>query len=105
LASPLDYPDYPFSQDDIKSELLFMDAPGEVRRVGVMVTLDSLTWRDTVVSYARHKEKVRECLEAFDNLLAQGMLEPWAALHALDAYGCADLMVGKEMVRPNKVVH
>lgn len=77
-----------------------------MHRVGIMIHKDhDKSWHDTVISYAKHKNVEKECLEAFHDLVNRGLMEPWAALHALDAYGCVDYIMGKDVTKADRITH
>lgn len=69
----------------------------ELNRVGVEIRLQG-TWRETVSHYARRRNLHGPCLAMFDELIAHGHDEPWAALETLSSHGCTDLILGSQHV-------
>lgn len=72
-------------------------------RVGVMISQRG-SWRDTVAFYASHKNLIAQCTSRYDDLVSDGMAEPWAALKALDEHCCADLIVDSQTHQINKIL-
>lgn len=68
--------------------------PNDLTRVGVMIERCG-TWRETVIRYAGYKHLEGPCLYRYDVLVNEGMMEPWAALKALDEHCCADVVMDK----------
>lgn len=73
-----------------------MSAQSDPDRVGIMIKRRG-SWRETVAFYGAYKDLGPQCVARFDVLVAAGMVEPWAALKALDDHCCADIIVGNQV--------
>ena len=62
-----------------------------------------VSWRETVAKYARLKNLTASCIHMYDELISDGIPEPWAALRALDLHGCTDIIVDAQHLDMAKI--
>lgn len=68
----------------------------DLNKIGVVIDRHG-SWRETVIYYARHRNRISAAIKIFDECLERGMAEPWAALRALDDTCCADIISDKQI--------
>lgn len=80
------------------------DVASDPDRIGVMIKRRG-TWRQTVAFYGSHRNLGPQCVKLYDALVADGWIEAWAALRALDDHNCADIIISSETMLANRTIN
>lgn len=72
-----------------------------LNRIGVVIVKKG-SWRETVIHYAKMKDRVHHAVNFYDKLIKDGWVEAWAALRAVDEVCCADMIMNEEAIDHTK---